>query len=367
MTKRKSIAAELAATQEQAAIEASPLVADLRATISTLERRLRKAMSGDSALRLALGDLYAGFKHVTVPPKPRARKRKGNEEIAVLHISDTQIGKITVSYDSQVAAERIMRLADKTCRITEIRRNAASIKECHVYLGGDMVEGELIFAHQAHEIDSPLIDQACLHGPAMVTRAILRLLQEFDKVKIYCVPGNHGRDGPRGTRAHPKTNWDRVFYEVVRLQLLGPDENPNTEMRKRVEYTASADETFWVVDRVYDWGNLLVHGDQITGGFAGFPWYGTAKKAWGWIDGIPEPWDNLFFGHFHTPAMATIGHRRFYANGTTESDNEFALAQLAACGSPCQRLVFFDKNWGIVSDNLIELETRTPALRRNNG
>jgi len=190
-------------------------------------------------------------------------------------------------------------------------------------------------------------------------------LTGFEKVRICTVPGNHGRNGPRGTRAHPRTNWDRVIYETLGLMLLGPKDYPRKELAKRVEYKNS--ESFWYVDRVYDWGNLLVHGDQITGGFAGFPWYGTAKKAWGWIDAIPLPWDYLWFGHFHTYASAVLNARTFLANGTTESDNDFAQANLAAMGFPCQRLTFFDAAHGLISDSQVflgEKGSRLPARVR---
>jgi hypothetical protein len=251
---------------------------------------------------------------------------------------------------------------DKTIYIADLRRNIAAINELHVYLGGDVVEGEDIFPHQAHLIDSPLFDQACVNFPRIAGKALLLALDHFERVKVFTVPGNHGRNGPKNTRSHPRTNWDRVAYQVLKTALLGVDAQPRKELAGRLEFHMS--EEFWVVDRVFKWGNLLVHGHQIGGGFAGFPWYGTAKKAWGWIDAIEAKWDNLFFGHFHTPAMATLGLRRFYANGTTESDNEFAKEQLAACGIPCQRLVFMDAKHGVVSDTLIFLDKQVPALVR---
>lgn len=135
--------------------------------------------------------------------------------------------------------------------------------------------------------------------------------------------------------------------------MLGDKNSPRAELKDRLTFKHADD--WYVVDRIFDWGNLQLHGDQIRGGFAGFPWYGTAKKAWGWIDSIAEPWDYLWFGHFHTYASAVLNHRIFLANGTTESSNVYAQEQLAASGFPCQRLSFFDAKHGLISDNQVFL------------
>lgn len=361
MTKRKPdrLDSFLTGGEEREAL--AQTVTDLRAHIGRLERRNSALRSNEflikEAVSTALGDLPRSFRAVPVPKVGRGKK----EEVAILHLSDIQLGKITKSYNTAVADERVQLAMRKTVRITEMRRNNATIRELHVYLGGDMVEGEDIFPHQAHLIDSPLFEQACINGPSIFARALLTALEHFEVVKVFCVYGNHGRNGPKHTRSHPKTNWDRVFYHTLRTVLLGTADHPRTDM-KRLEFYES--DEFWLVDRVFAWGNLIVHGHQITGGFAGFPWYGTAKKAWGWIDSIEEPWDNLYFGHFHTPAFATLGGRVFYANGTTESDNEFAKESLAACGVPVQRLQFMNEEHGVISDDLLTLIDRTPNAIR---
>jgi hypothetical protein len=339
-------------------------IADLRGHIGRLERRNNSLRSNEwvikEAVTTALEEMPRTFRIPTAAP---VRKGKG-EEVAILHLSDIQLGKITRTYNSTVADERVQMAMRKTIQITDMRRNNAMIRELHVYLGGDMVEGEDIFPHQAHLIDSPLFDQACINGPSIFTRAILTAMAHFEVVKVFCVYGNHGRNGGKHTRSHPKTNWDRVFYHTLRTTLLGTEAHPRKEMG-RLEFFES--DEFWLVDRVFAWGNLIVHGHQITGGFAGFPWYGTAKKAWGWIDSIEEPWDNLYFGHFHTPAFATLGGRVFYANGTTESDNEFAKETLAACGVPSQRLQFMNADHGVISDDMLMLVDRKPNALKFTG
>lgn len=341
----------------------SATAAELKSQVRALEKRLRQSQTKEAAIVEAVQSCLADSPpRIVAPPRPRHGGKRSYEEIAVLHLSDLQLGKTTRSYDTTVCEARVLEAMDKTIYIADLRRNMARIDELHVYLGGDVIEGEDIFPHQAHEIDSPVIDQACLNFPRIVGKALLLALEHFERVVVFSVPGNHGRNGPKSTRSHPRTNWDQVAYITLRTMLLGTKDNPRAELAGRLQWRMT--DEFWVVDRVFDWGNLVVHGHQIGGGFAGFPWYGTAKKAWGWIDAIEEKWDHLLFGHFHTPAMATLGYRRFYANGTTESDNDFAKEQLAACGDPCQRLLFMDAKHGVVSDTLLYLNKVRPALKR---
>lgn len=337
-------------------------VNQLRTEINRLNKQLAKSRAGEAILAEAVKAVFKTPPDLNVPKTPRKDKRDKPEETAVLHVSDIQLGKITETYNTQVACDRLMLLADKTIAITKTRKSSAKIENLRLYLGGDLVEGEEIFATQAHQIDQSVFDQAVRSLPEILSRMTLKLLEEFRNIHIVTVPGNHGRQGPRSTRANPRTNWDNVVHDVLKLWLLGPDDHPR--LRDRV--TMDVSESFWAVDRVYGWGNLMVHGDQIGGGFAGFPWYGTAKKAWGWIDSIPQPWDYLWFGHFHTPATATLNHRIFLANGTVESDNTFAQANLAAAGYPCQRLTFFNKDHGLISNHLVYLDggKRIPQKQR---
>jgi hypothetical protein len=329
-----------------------PEIRALKQDNALLRRKLESHETGVSLIIQAVKESYIDPPDLVIPPAPRF-KRKRSEEIAIMHLSDTQLGKRTATYGSAIGQIRIMNFAKKVVDITNMRRNSAMINELRIYMGGDMIEGEDIFPGQAHEIDQVLFDQAVKTAPSIFVKMILYLLQHFEKITVCCVPGNHGRNGRKGNNGSKRTNWDKVVYEITSFILLGNDDSPRPDLRGRLSFDIAED--WYVVDRVFDWGNLQLHGDQIRGGFAGFPWYGTAKKAWGWIDSIDEPWDYLWFGHFHTYASAVLNHRIFLANGTTESSNVYAQEQLAASGFPCQRLSFFNAKHGLISDNQVFL------------
>ena len=335
----------------------------LRQENEKLRNQIKKRDSIEEILVNTISEVYRDSPDLKIPEFSKLPGKGSDVEIAILHYSDAQIGKVTDTYNTRVAEERLMTLIQKTIHITNVRRNSAKIEEIHLYLGGDIVEGEQIFEQQAHEIDSSVFEQSIKAGSEMIVKAILLLLKNFVRVKVLCVPGNHGRNGKYGSGGHKDTNWDNVCYATVRRILLGSPSFPRQDLDGKLTFEDNYD--WYVVDRVFDWGCLIVHGDQIQGGTSGFPLNGANKKAWGWIDSIDEPWDFLFFGHFHTYASFTLNKRIVLANGTTESDNAHAQQQLAATGWPCQRLVFVNKKHGIISDNQVFLtDKRKPNKKK---
>lgn len=326
--------------------EPGPLPADvelLQIEVRQLRSKLRTLGGlGDLVVR-AVEEAY------TPPPKPTALRVRGvpkgskaDAEVAILHLSDMQLGKITDDYSMAVAAERIYAVVEKAVKITKRRRVTAPINEIRVYITGDMVEGEEIFPHQAHEIEASLIFQACRLGPEILTTAVMTLLEHFETVKVCCVAGNHGRVSKGAAK---ETNWDNVLYYCTKALLRNED---------RLEFVISERE--WLHDEVLGWGMFLIHGHQIKGGFAGYPWYGAGKRTQGWGDIIPYAdeggeVDYVWCGHFHTLAAAVVNYRMFLANGTVESRNEHAAANMAAAGHPVQRLVFVTERIGIINDH----------------
>lgn len=369
---------EWAEEQKDSPEEDAPEVMLLQREIKSLKRKLRHGEGAENLIQRCVAHHYQRPPELILPKKPKS-VGKGTEQIAIAHLSDTQMGKRTASYDSVVGAERCHLFARKIVEITKVKQAGSTIKELRLYLGGDMVEGEYgNYPSQPYDIDSPVIEQAMRTCPDIFEGMIYYFLRFFEKVKVVGVPGNHGRGASRHQTRHNKTNWDRVCYLVLRDRILGSEVKAKEkcecgsnkwwknccgkEMRKRVTFDI-ADE-FWCLDRVWDWGNLIVHGDQIRG-WAGIPYYGVQKKTHGWADAMPNDWDNLLFGHFHTYAAGTINYRRWFCNGTTESANAYALEELAAAGPPSQRLLFMTEEHGIISDHQIFLEeNRAPIMQR---
>jgi hypothetical protein len=333
----------------------TPADGDVARLLKAENSLLRRKISSTGAnAQLVLDAVRQAFEDYIPPTLPEPMPSKGREtEVAVAHVSDTQIGKITATYDTEIACGRLWEYAVKVGKCIMRHRSYARVEEIHLYLGGDMVEGELIFPGQAHSIDQPVFSQSMKAGPNAVAKMVLYWLKFVKRVRIVCVAGNHGRPASKHAGSHHLSNWDRVFYETVRLILIGPEGREHKDTSGRV--TFDAPDTFYAINDVLGHKHLIVHGDQIRGGHAGIPWYGTSRKAQGWIDSIPGDWTSLYFGHFHTLVSATLNLRKWYCNGTLESDNEYAQEQLAACGRPVQRLQFWNEEHGMVADRPIYL------------
>ncbi len=338
MSKRKSVK-EWAkdAQSEPAAIK------ELRLANEQLRRRLTSQGGQGELILEAVRTAFEDYEPPTIPA-PKAQSKRKEREIAVLHLSDTQFGKVTRTYDSEIATERVLEFARRSLACIERHRSYATIDEAHIYLGGDMIEGELIFPGQAHLIDQSVFDQAVRTCPEAMARAIMALAAGVSRVRVIAVCGNHGRPSSKHAGSHPRTNWDRVSYETARMMV---GKNP------RIEWDIADD--FYTVNHVLGHKHLVVHGHQIRGGFGGFPFYGVGKRAWGWIDSIEEEWHHLYFGHFHTMTTGNLNGRWWFCNGTTESDNDYAREELSASGVPVQRLQFWSAEHGLVADRPIYL------------
>lgn len=276
---------------------------------------------------------------------PKPDKRKGEPEHAILLASDWQWGKITPTYNSEIAAVRVKELGEKVKRLVDIQRTAHPVRELHIHLLGDLVEGEDIFPGQAHLIDSGLYSQ--MFGAAeALARLVREMLGHFEKVKVVGVIGNHGRLGRKGT-FRPESNADAMMYRIARM-AVGEE--------KRLEWpeTFTQGERHWyAIDNVLGKRWFLFHGDQVGGGFAGFPWYGFGKKLSGWRASVAE-FDYSVGAHFHTPTRMYLNGLTHWNGGSIESTNTFAQEQLAAAGEPCQWLLFQNEK-GVTAEYLVRL------------
>jgi len=323
----------------------------LETELRRVSKQLDKRKSIESIVLRRVDDILKDYQW-SPPHLPRKDSRKVVEkETCVVHLSDLQIGKKTQSYDFNIAQSRIERLANKLIKIVSNRRTSAKIERCIVLVGGDIVEGETIFSHQPWTVDGDLWEQAVKRAPTILSDFILRMSTNFRSVHVVSVPGNHGRSAPKNSSASPRTNFDMITAVITRLIVSRAVKDD------RITWDVDHDSFYRVIPVEND-SILLVHGDQISGGggIGGYPLTGLARKVAGWGASIQEPWSAIFLGHFHRPISGVIQGKMFYANGTTESDNDFALEIIGESGRPCQRIVFFDKEHGPISDSLVWLD-----------
>lgn len=330
----------------------------LREVVSRLRGKLENREGGFDILRAVFEEIYSAEPLIGLPGSPRPSQKKAKED-ALLHLTDIHFGKETLTYSLATAGERLYEVSRAALEIANLRRATAGINRLVIALGGDMVEGEgVIFPGQAHEIDSDLMSQMVKDGPEIMANALVPLVVDFPEVCILGVPGNHGRQAKGSAK---NNNNDSVFYHILK-QIMGRILPP--KHYSRIQWDLPLDrprgKEWFAHTTVCDrWGVLLVHGDQVRGQL-GFPWYGVGKKAAGWAGADMPPWDYLLMGHFHTAAAFDLNRRTVLATGSIETDNSYALENLAAAGTPMQRLAFFNHTRGLLADHRLYVEEREP-------
>lgn len=364
-TSKRAGSATTAAAKAQHADKVELLSAQLaeaKAELGRLRKRVGKHRVVEEAVRVAVEQRLDD-----VPPVVRTyqRSRTATKRTSGKHVerpqlilTDWQLGKVTVDYDPDVCAERVLRVVDKALHLIEGRRHEARIDGIDLCLLGDMVEGEAIFAGQAFETKaSAVIDQA--HKVAdIVQDVVARLLANVAEVRVFGICGNHGRAAPRSVPQHKKSNWDRVAYDFARMLC---DRMPERD-RKRLDFVVPDRREHTHIAE--GWRILKFHGDQVRGGFAGFPWYGLWRKTSGWKDIKPGSFDIGMHGHFHTPVKFTNNTTHVYGIGSTESHNTYAESELAAGGDPSQRLLFVSRDHGVIGDHELWCVNRKPFAQR---
>lgn len=306
----------------------------------------------DEAVLAVYEAAFNAFNEFELPPvkqKSISSNKKGISETAVAVFGDWQLGKVTPSYNSDVLADRIEKYTEKLIEITEIQRADHNVDTLHVWLLGDIVEGEEIFPGQSHLIDSGLYRQVGVNGPEILGNFLRTALENFKHVHVTGVIGNHGAVGGRARKQHdPETNMDRLLYKIV--ELIFKDE-------PRITFNipdGKGERNFYAVDTIGNYSSLLIHGDQMP---APTSYYGYYKKVMGWKDGaIPENFDDVFMGHYHQQFKMTIGSGLLRISGSPESHNTYAQEYFSSMSRPCQHLMFVHPENGVTSEYSIWLD-----------
>lgn len=327
--------------------------------MKTIEDQLKDALikldkekdKTDSLVQAVFDAVDVNLKTVKPPKaiKPRTDRRKRDADVAVAVLSDWQLGKVTSSYNSAVCEKRVELYANIVGALTDIQRSAHPVRDLHVWILGDLVEGELIFPGQAHLVDSSLYQQVAVDGLRILSNFLRTMLGEFENVHVTAVPGNHGALGGRARKDyHPESNADRILYRITQQVLAD-------EQRLTWDIVEGAEDSWYRVAKIGTYRTLLFHGDQV-----GNPTTNMAsitKRITGWKSGaLNEQFDDAFFGHYHTVTKISINRTTVRIAGSPESDNGFARSTLASVSRPSQPLLFVRKDFGVTSESTIWLD-----------
>jgi hypothetical protein len=310
-----------------------------------LQRQLRQAKDRESNLVAAvMQGAREGFLMAGPMPKvkgPRPDTRAHNPEVALWDLGDWQGGKQTLTYDSKIMRERVLKYVDIAEKITSIHRSDHPVRECYIIFGGDMIESLFQFPSQVYEVDSTIFEQY-----ATVSRLIIEVVQRalsiYERVEVCAEWGNHGRIGSKRDAIPRSDNFDRMCYEFART-LLGSQEG-------RLHWEDCPEDIQRL--QIGNYRAIVLHGDEIgRNGFASPNTIATHVAKW---QSGAYPWEfrDAYLHHFHNHMEMSLpnGKGSVYFNGSTESSNRYALEQMAAAAIPSQRLHFIDPDEGRVTE-----------------
>lgn len=317
-------------------------LAELRRALQRSQRSVAKAKARtddlvEAVYQAARDAAQASGRGTPSLPKPKADKRKTKGEVALVHATDWQLGKRTADYSIETCAQRIDQVVEKVIHLTDIQRAHHPVRDCHLFLGGDMVEGITIFPGQAWEVEAHLFEQL-FETSRIIERLVRNLLGQFETVSVTCEYGNHGRIGRKGENP-AGDNIDRMAYRIAADRLHG---------EKRLTWRESSD--WYQIAEIGNYRALLVHGDEIKSFGGNTPAFGILRKCNAWATGVVPEFDDVYMGHFHTPMALTMSNGgRIFVTGSPESENVYAAEFVAAKGRPSQRLHFVDPERGRVT------------------
>lgn len=207
-------------------------------------------------------------------------------------------------YNRKIAELRLEKYFEKA--VTFPREYVSGLKYdgfC-LFLGGDILSG--IIHAELRNTNAATLADSIAYWVDPLSAGIALLAEEYGKVTVDCVVGNHGRN-PLDRRSPAKhraeDNFDFLVYKLIERDFRGDD---------RVDFNVSLSAD--TLRTVYTTRYLLTHGDQFRGGsgIAGLMspmLLGTHRKQKRQST-INVPFDILVCGHWHqyipAPSLGVI-------------------------------------------------------------
>lgn len=273
------------------------------------------------------------------PDKPKA----GNRATLMLLQSDQHFDEVVNpaemdglnAYDRTVATARLERWAKNVVTLSRHYLAGVTYDGAVVMLGGDTLSG--IIHEELKETNAATVFKGLLYWLEQEAAAIDLLAGEYQKVHVVAVPGNHGRmtRKPRA-KLRASDNLDWLLAELLAKEF-------RRDKRVTFQIPEAADAWF----EVYGRGQLLTHGDQVTGGSGiGGIWPPImrmrARKTQVHM-ATGKPFETLWMGHWHQ-LIQTSG---LVVNGSTKGYDEYARLNNFAPEPPQQAMAVITPENGI--------------------
>jgi len=329
----------------------------LRRKVKRLESELSSAIkrldTHDDTLHVVKQLIHDCDEPIT-PPKWVARTGKGHTTgVPTLFLSDIHYDEVVLAnqishvnaFTRTIANRRLKALFTKTLDLLVHHMANPKYDYFVLNLGGDCLSG--LIHEELRETNECPIAQSIMALTDQLVAGINMLLEQFPRIIVNCVVGNHGRfDKKPRMKNRAYENYEWLLYNFVAKHF-----HQNKDIVFNIADGADCPYT------IHSTRFLLTHGDQFKGGsgIAGALsplMLGDARKRKRAI-AIDQPFDYLLMGHWHTLWMA----KGIIVNGSVKGYDEYAFQNNFDFEIPQQWMFITHPQWGITARWPIMLES----------
>ena len=299
--------------------------------------------------------------------KPKGKVRAASAQSMIAPLADTHIGDNVEademvglnSYNIDIFNKRLYGWATQVLTLAELRRNSVEIDELVIPMLGDMISGdihmELALTNNDHNMGQ------MIRGANLIAQALMFLAPHFDKVRVPCVVGNHGRMTRKPPMKNKYMDWDYMLYQWVSVFCKN---------QKNIEFHIP--KSFMTSVEVKNRNILVSHGDFVNGAGSGtaiskgiLNMRNILQFRKGLQDeigklrneeiGLPEYFDSVLIGHFHRIDEIDIGTGAIHICGCMKGGDEFAMQRVQAINKPRQLALYYHPKYGEIGKDIIYL------------
>ena len=271
-----------------------------------------------------------------------AKPKKSSATLVVM-LSDTHFDEVVVpeevdflnAYNRTIATMRLKKWTENVIKVSRHYLSGVNYDGVFLILGGDIFSGDI--HEELHDTNADTMLGSLLYWSEQLSASISLLAEEFGKVHITSVVGNHGRTTrkPR-MKLRVKTNYDWLVTKMIERYF---------EKDKRVTFQIPEGADSLV--SIYGYGQLITHGDQASGGGGIGGIYPPimrmrARKAQRYL-ATGANFQTMWCGHWHqlvqTPSLII--------NGSLKGADEYSFINNFGFEQPQQALAVITPERGI--------------------
>lgn len=254
--------------------------------------------------------------HWLSPAKPRS-----SAATLVAILSDTHFDEVVNpdemeglnAYNRTIAKMRLEKWGKNVVKMARHYLSGVKYDGIVLILGGDIFSGDI--HEELKDTNEATMLESCLYWSEQIAGAIGFLADEFKKVQVVSVVGNHGRmtRKPR-MKQRAVTNFDWLLAKMVERYFASDN---------RISFLVPTSADAFL--KIYEHGHLITHGDQVHGGGGIGGIYPPimrmrAKKEHKYLQ-TGQNFKTLWMGHWHT----YLSTPQLIINGSLKGYEEYAM------------------------------------------